>query len=287
FDTPYDWDVDAWRQVSPAHYQPRKNGMGEAVPAVCFKVPTGGGKTLLAAKAIDAICSLYRGANTGLVLWIVPTTQIYRQPLGALRDKPHPYRISLDQPSGARTLLVEKDTHFSPADVRESLVVLLLMLPSANRQNKETLRLFKDSGGFDRFFPPEDRWEEHAALLRQIPNLDSYAAAGGMFGPVVKTSLGNTLRRLNPLIVLDEGHKAYSHTAQETLLSFNPSFILELSATPPKGGNLLVEISGQDVHREGMIKLPLHLHAQASPDWRDTLRSGYLHRAELERAAQE
>jgi len=286
FDIPYDWEIDAWRRVSPAHYQPRKNGMGEAVPAVCVKVPTGGGKTLLAAKAIDAICHLYRGTNTGLVLWIVPTTQIYRQTLAALRDKVHPYRISLDQTSGDRTLIVEKDTRFSPADVRESLVVLLLMLPSANRQNKETLRLFKDSGGFDRFFPPEDRWEEHAALLRRIPNLDSYAA-GGMFGPVVKTSLGNTLRRLNPLIVLDEGHKAYSQTAQETLLSFNPSFILELSATPPKGGNLLVEISGQDLHREGMIKLPLHVHTQASADWRDTLRSGYLHRAKLERIAQE
>jgi type III restriction enzyme len=284
---PYEWDVDAWRQVSQVHYQPRKNGMGEAVPTVCFKVPTGGGKTLLAAKAIDAICNLYRGANTGLVLWIVPTTQIYRQTLAALRDKAHPYRISLDQTSGDRTLIVEKDTRFSPADMRESLVVLLLMLPSANRQNKETLRLFKDSGGFNRFFPPEDHWAEHGALLQQIPNLDSYATAGGMFGAVVKTSLGNTLRRLNPLIVLDEGHKAYSQTAQATLLSFNPSFILELSATPPKGSNLLVEISGQDVHREGMIKLPLHLHTQASADWRDTLRASHLYRAELERTAQQ
>src|SRR5262249_42772234 len=153
FDIAYDWDVDAWRQVSPAHYQPRKSGVGEAVPTVCFKVPTGGGKTLLAAKAIDAICNLYRGANTGLVLGIVPTTQIYRQTLAALRDKAHAYRISLDQTSGDRTLIVEKDTRFSPADVRESLVILLLMLPSANRQNKETLRLFKDSGGFNRFFP--------------------------------------------------------------------------------------------------------------------------------------
>ena len=41
--------------------------------------------------------------------------------------------------------------HFKPADVAESLCVLLLMLPSANRQTRETLRLFQDSGGFDEF----------------------------------------------------------------------------------------------------------------------------------------
>ena len=44
------------------------------IPHVCFKVPTGGGKTLLAAAALER---LHR--PRGLTLWIVPTRAIYAQ----------------------------------------------------------------------------------------------------------------------------------------------------------------------------------------------------------------
>ena len=287
-DIAFEWTRDAWKRAGRDErgYQVRTNGLGEEVPVACLKVPTGGGKTLLAVKAIDAINNLYRGAHSGMVLWIVPTQQIYRQTLQALNSKSHPYRQMLDMGSAGRTLILEKDTPFSPADVREQLAVMLLMLPSANRQNKETLRLFQDHGGFDAFFPSEDQWEAHAALLRAMPNLDTYGG-NAAFARVVKSSLGNTLRRLNPLIVLDEGHKAYSIGAQETLLGFNPAFILELSATPAKGSNILVEITGRQLHQEGMIKLPMNLYRQGSVDWRDALRASHIRRATLEQQAEE
>jgi type III restriction enzyme len=287
-DIAFEWTRDAWQciKLRGQAYQVRLNGAGEEVPTVCFKIPTGGGKTLLAVKSIDAINNVYCGANTGLVLWIVPTQQIYRQMLQALRDKAHPYRQMLNIGSGGKTLIVEKGSAFSPADVHEHLVVLMLMLPSANRQNRETLRLFRDHGGFDAFFPAEDQWEAHAALLNETPNLDTYGTEGTL-GRVVKSSLGNTLCRLNPLIILDEGHKAYSITAQETLLGFNPAFILELSATPPKGSNILVDIAGRRLHQEGMIKLDMHLYRQASVDWRDTMRASHRHRVALEQIADE
>lgn len=287
-DIPYAWDEDAWEKTlgqSARRYLSRRNGLNRPVPVVCFKVPTGGGKTLLAVKAIDALQTLYRGQQTGLVLWIVPTTQIYRQTLQALRDRAHPYRQSLDLCSSGRTLILEKDSRFSPEDIRSQLVILLLMLPSANRQNKETLRLFQDQSGFEAFFPPEDRLERHVELVKQIPNLDTYAH-DSVLGRVVKSSLGNTLRLLYPLIILDEGHKAYSATAQTTLRGFNPAFILELSATPPPESNVLVNINGQSVLREGMIKLDLHVYNKASADWTDTVRAAWEHLGRLNRAAE-
>ncbi len=287
----YEWDREAWNKIRPnAPYLPSRNGVGEPLPNVCLKVPTGGGKTLLALKAIDLIHGLYLRRQTGLVLWIVPTTQIYNQTYRALRDKAHPYRQVLDMASADRTLIRQKDELFSPEDVDNGLVVLLLMLPSANRQDKETLKVFQDRGGFEAFFPPEDRWQEQRALRERVPNLDAYGGADEppLMGGALKTSLGNTLRLLRPVIILDEGHKAYGEIAQATLRGFNPAFLLELSATPdPRRSNLLVSISGQAVLREGMIKLPINVASYAGSDWREALLNAHLKRMELEQAARE
>lgn len=282
------WVREAWQRSGrdPETYHERRNGVGAPTPVVCLQMPTGAGKTLLAVKAIDAIQKIYR-EQTGLVLWITPTTQIYRQTLQALRDRAHPYRQLLDLGSAGRTLILEKDALFTPADIRDHLAVLLLMLPSANRRRKATLRIFRDQGGFDAFFPPEDRWREHAELLARIPNLDAFDAPTFTGQRIVKTSLGNVLRMLNPLIILDEGHRAYSPTAQATLLGFNPAFMLELSATPPPQSNILARIDAQTVLREGMIKLDIHLHSTSGGDWRDALLAAHLRRVALERIAEE
>ena len=82
-----------WEKSAPARiYQPRRNGSGEPLPSFCLKISTGGGKTLLATKVVDLVNTHYRRRQTGLVLWIVPTTQIYSQTLKALKDRDHPYR---------------------------------------------------------------------------------------------------------------------------------------------------------------------------------------------------
>ncbi len=62
----------------------------------------------------------------------------------------------LDISSGGRTVIKEKMDYFNRLDVEENLVIMLLMLQSSNRQNKETLKVFQDSGNFTDFFPPED-----------------------------------------------------------------------------------------------------------------------------------
>jgi len=279
----FDWVQRAWTATAVGRpYTSRRNGLDEQLPAFCLKIPTGGGKTLLATRVIDLVNAHFRRSRRGLVLWIVPTTQIYNQTLKALKDRDHPYRQQLDLSSGQRTLILEKTTAFGPRDVAENLCVLLLMLPSANRQTKETLRMFRDSGGFDRFFPPDDDPAAHAVLLESCPNLDTFEQAAGFWGRYVKTSLGNTVRVLKPLIILDEGHKAYSAGAKATLEGFNPCMIVELSATPVKGANVLVEILGRELNAEEMIKLDLHIHNKTSGDWRGALLESVEHRERLE-----
>lgn len=282
-----DWTEKTWEKVKGNHYQSRKNGLSEYLPNFCLKIPTGGGKTLLAVKSIDLINTIFRKKRTGLILWVVPTTQIYRQTIEHLQDREHPYRQHLDIASGGQTLIVEKTDHFTALDVAQNLVVLMLMLPSASRQNKETLKVFRDSGGFQAFFPPEDDTEAHRKLLERYPNLDVFGSDNGFWGKQIKTSLGNTLRTLSPMIILDEGHKAYSETAQKTLRGFNPCLILELSATPPTGSNVLVDIKGVELSREDMIKLDLHIINKASVDWKDTMLSSMEKRNALENKSKE
>jgi len=273
-----DFPSVAWEQSKIRRaYHSKRDGLDRPLPCFCLKVPTGGGKTFLAVKAIDLINTSYLKRQTGLVLWIVPTTQIYRQTIKSLRNRDHPYRQHLDIASGGRTVILEKTDRFTPLDVAENLVVLMLMLQSAGRKSKEVLRLFKDSGGFQEFFPPEDDVEKNTKLLERIPNLDTFESQNAFWGRQIKTSLGNTLRLLNPIIILDEGHKAYSEIAQGTLRGFNPCIIVELSATPAKASNVLVDITGIELNREEMIKFDIHIFNKASPDWKDTLLSSVNH----------
>ena len=275
------------KATGKAIYHSKTNGLNEPLPDIYLKVPTGGGKTLLACHAIDNIQKKYLSRQTGLVLWIVPSTQIYRQTIKALKDREHPYRQMLDLSSGGRTLIKEKTEMFNRLDVAENLVILLLMLPSANRQNKEALKVFRDRGGFTDFFPREDDFEGHKKLKELIPNLDCFSTEYDVFNTQIKTSLGNTLKVLRPLVVIDEGHRAYGELARNTIRDFNPSFILELSATPPPNSNDLVKITGRELHEEEMIKLDIHLTNKTSLEWQDTLLSSFEKRNHLEKKAKE
>ncbi len=283
----FDFAEKAWDEAGVGRtYLKKRDGLKRPLPVFCLKIPTGGGKTLLAVKTIDHVQNLYLKRQTGLVVWIVPTLQIYRQTLMRLKDRDDPYRQHLDMVSAGKTLILEKTDAFTPQDVEEHLAVLVLMLPSASRANKEALRMFRDSGAFQAFFPAEEDMQGHAELLKSVPNLETFEKEDAVWGRQVKTSLGNTIRVLEPLIILDEGHKAYSEQAQDTLRNLNPCMIVELSATPPKEANKLVVISGEELHREEMIKLDLHIVNKASTNWRDTMRAAMERRNDLEDKAQ-
>jgi len=119
--------------------------------------------------------------------------------------------------------------------------------------------------------------------LEKFPNLDVFANTSGP--RQVKTSLGNTLRILSPIVVLDESHRAYSVNAQETIRGFNPSTIVELSATPPAGSNILVNISGKELDKAEMIKLDLHVINRKADDWKSVIHASKGKRDALEQEA--
>ncbi len=277
-----DFIQNAWNKSKTTKYHPKRDGLNKPLPDVYLKVPTGGGKTFLACHAVDRIHRKYLYRESGLVVWIVPTNQIYRQTLAQLRDRSHPYRQLLEVTSGGRVKIAERKDGLSPADVSGKLTILLLMLPAANRQTKEKLRMYRDSGGYEAFFPDDGNVEAHGELLEQTPNLDAFNNDNGLLPPIVKSSLANVFRIFRPLIVVDEGQKAYSNQARETICGFNPSFVLELSATPPANVNLVSSATGHDLNEEEMIKLDINLTNKNTPDWGIVLLAVMEKRKELE-----
>lgn len=271
----------------------RHDPLGREIPNACLKIPTGGGKTLLAACAVERINVDYFGRQTGFVLWIVPSDSIYRQTWKLLANRESAYRQILERASGGRVLLLEKGDAFTRQDVESYLCVMLLMLQSSARQSKEQLRMFRDSGKFPSFFPEVDDFPANEKMLDRVRNLDVpdlMEAEREYGGVLLKHSLGNVLRLVRPIVVMDEGHKAYSKTARETLNGFNPRFILELSATPNTGperqSNILVDVKGTELKEAQMIKLPINVYNYGNADWKYTLAQAYAKLGEIAKEAE-
>ncbi|MFN0313954.1 MAG: DEAD/DEAH box helicase [Burkholderiales bacterium] len=255
----------------------RQDGIGRPVPNVCLKLPTGAGKTYLATRGIEQLQRLYYRRAHGLVLWIVPSDAIYTQTWKNLANREHPYRMTLERASGGRVKLLRRGDSFSKTDVENYLCVFVMMMAAAARKETDVLKMFQDSGRYPGFFPQEDDFEAQKELLKLVPNLDTLDLAEGAWGggPTVKQSLGNVLCLARPTVILDEGHTAFSPIRRATLAKFNPSFILELSATPNRAreqqSNVLHSVTGVALKREEMVKLPLNLHNAGQGDWKDTL----------------
>jgi type III restriction enzyme len=310
-----DFTDQAWRKMREMgevgreqDYSPRKDGMGNPVPNVTLKVPTGGGKTYLAVHALSKVLDLYFADDSEkFVLWIVPSEAIYTQTKHRLQDREDPLRKLLDIASGNRTKILEKDSPINRHDLKGQLTIMLLMLPSANRQDAvNKLNLFKDKGTINGFLPPDDDPLAHAELREKVPNLDIVRQGDlldedGERPGNVRSSPGNALRLLRPMIVLDEGHKGFSRLAHQTLYGFNPRFVLELTATPkdeeaprnaqptdppPRKSNWLVDISGRELEQEEMIKMPIIVNVTPGNSWKDCLREAWQEVASLQAEAE-
>ena len=279
-----DYPRTAWNNLKDAggvadtagDYVSRTDEANRPIPHICFKVPTGGGKTLMAAAALQRL-----NRQTGLTLWLTPTRAIYEQTKAALRSREHPYRQMLEMASGGRVNLLEKDDPFTLDDVANYLCVMLLMLPAANRQKgREFLRMFRDSGRYPTLFPDADDVFGDARLRGQFPDLDPpYDPQKDDRPRPVAHSLFNVFKMLRPVIILDEAHKAYGSRSQDSNEEFarsvnrlDPSLVIELSATPNRGiSNLLVDITGVELKNEEMIKLPVQVSSFINADWQYTL----------------
>ncbi len=283
--------LDAWDDVSNIlnlsySYRVRRNGLGKDLPTFCVRVPTGGGKTLIATQILGLIYKtiLKERNGAGLVLWVVPSDQIYKDTLKALRDRRHFYRESLEFAVSRPIEVWEKHEIFriTPGQIKSKLNILILKLASTNRETKDQLKFFRDSGGnIVQHFPAENEPNKHKELKEFIPNLDMLAEDEKRGEYLVKTSLGNLVRLYEPPVILDEGHKATSKLARETIEGFNANIVVELSATPHKEANILVRVNGKELLDEQMIKLPINIANSNQKSWQDCLTQARDKREEL------
>ncbi len=100
-------------------------------------------------------------------------------------------------------------------------------------------------------------------------------------------SLSNLLRLHRPIVIVDEAHNVRSDISFLTLARFNPSCILEFTATPKSGArasNVLYTISARELKAEAMIKLPIRLEVRLQ--WKELIGDAIQARNELERLAE-
>ena len=96
-------------------------------------------------------------------------------------------------------------------------------------------------------------------------------------------SLANLLCVKRPLVIVDEAHNARTALSFETLARFNPSAIIEFTATPDteqNPSNVLYTVSAAELQAEDMIKMPIQL--ETIPEWKRLLTAAIAQRNTLE-----
>lgn len=232
------------------------------IPTLCYKVPTGGGKTILGASSIETIYNYYYKNNKGLVIWLTPSTEIYNQTLKQLKNSDSYIRQILERMSFGRVKIFEKKDIISRNDIESGISVLVLTIQSLNRTDKEGLKYYGMNTNFINYFYNESSasQEQKNFFYNQNLNILDFDVLNDnnitQYNPVL--SLANIVRFHNPMVIVDEAHKYGSKLSSETLSNLNPSFILELTATPLAKQKTFIEISGNELDEEGMIKLPIY-----------------------------
>ena len=213
------------------------------VPNLCFKVPTGGGKTFIACNAIRPIFEALPVTKTRAVVWLVPSDAILRQTEKALKDPWHPYRQKIDVDFGGRVEVYTKQEllngqNFNPTAVTEQLSIMVLSYDSFRTNKKEGRKAFQENSNLAAF----------AKVLGKPDNPIENAD---------ETALFQVINHLNPLVIVDESHHARSNLSLEMLENFNPCFVLDLTATPQKKSNIISYVDAVQLKRENMVKLPV------------------------------
>ena len=220
------------------------------VPNLCFKVPTGGGKTFIACNAVRPIFDALPATKTKAVVWLVPSDAILTQTAKALKDTSHPYRQKIDVDFGGRVEVYTKQEllngqNFNPTAVTEQLSVMVLSYDSFRGRGKEGLKAYQENSNL-------------AEFAKVLGKPDS---------PIEKadeTALFQIINQLNPLVIVDESHHARSELSLEMLENFNPCFVLDLTATPKKESNIISYVDAVQLKNEHMVKLPVIVYNRDS-----------------------
>ena len=257
-------DIKVGDKVS--YYQHEIKG----VPQVCLKVPTGGGKTFLACTSLKKIFDNLPLSKSKVVVWLVPSDPILVQTIKNLSNVNHPYRQKLDTEFNGRVGIYTKEMllnaqNFSPDTIKEMLTICILSYDSLRSKKKDDRRIYKENGNLKQF---ADFFNDNTdIILNDIP----------------ETALIQTLRHLEPIVIVDESHNATSDLSVEMLANLNPSFILELTATPKEKSNIISFVSARELKKENMVKLPVIVYNRNSVS--DVIRDSIKIRNTLEQIA--
>ena len=248
----------------------------EAMPYVCLRLPTGGGKTLLAAHSIAVARDAWIGRDYPPVLWLVPTTTIRRQTVDALNNAHHPYRQALAAAFGepVRVFDIADFTRLTKADLSRHLCVFVATIQTLRVENTEGRKVYAHHEALEPLF---------ADVPKRVSGLEPLGAeiaerVGG-HPDDVRYSFANLLYLHRPLMIVDEARKAVTGLSREMQARVNPSAIIEFTATPHPRSNILHAVSAAELKAEQMIKLPVRLDEHQT--WEGAVTGAIARRAEL------
>jgi type III restriction enzyme len=255
--------------VSDARYE--TFDLGE-IPYVCLRLPTGGGKTVLASYAIREAVRNYLEREYPLVLWLVPSNTIRQQTLEALRQPRHPYRQAIDDDFQGRVSVfdIADVTTIKPQDLEQKVCIVVGTLASLRVQDTTGRKIYSHN----------ENYEDHfARLTHSHPDLERVEDNPAQ----VKFSFANLCHILKPLVIMDEAHNARTVLSFETLKRLAPACVIEFTATPnmerKNGSNVLYSVSATELKAEEMIKLPIALTAHQT--WQQAVGSAVYERNRL------
>jgi type III restriction enzyme len=250
----------------------RIDGFAPDMPYFCLRVPTGGGKTWLAAKSAALVNTHLLRTEHGVVLWLVPSKAIREQTLRLLRDRDSTLHAALAEAGAVTVIDLDEARSLTRATLDTSTVVIVSTVQAFNREDREGLKVYQSNGTL----------MQHFDGLSEAQRANLLQDADGF----VPCSLANVLRLRRPFLVVDEAHNNRTELAFSTFAAFNPSGVLELTATPDTEktpSNILHSVSAVELKAASMIKLPVLLETEA--DWQKCLAYAADRREQLQAAA--
>ena len=239
-------------------------------PYVCLRLPTGGGKTVLATHAVAVARDAWLEKDWPMVLWLVPTNTIRRQTAEALKNPRHPYRRTLDDAFAGRVRVfdIADFTQIRPHDLRDHCCVVVGTI--------QTLRVERTEGR--KVYAHNEDMEPHFSGLAEIPpGLETQEGGGAKF------SFANLMHLHRPLMIVDEAHNAVTELTREMQARVNPGAVVEFTATPRLNSNILHSVTAGELKAEEMIKLPVMLSEHGT--WETAVTGAVARRALLAEAA--
>ena len=256
------------------------------VPAVCVRIPTGGGKTTMAAHAVARVGRAFADTDAPVVLWLVPSDAIRTQTLAALRVPGNACHAGLAEHFGDRVRVCSLDelATVGPHEVGSAAVIVVATIQSFAVRDTTIRNVYS----FDESLAPhfQGLTPAQAEPLDKVTETDivkqSYLTPKDVGR--VKSSLANWVALNKPILVVDEAHNNRTHLAFDTLRRLSPTCLIEMTATPVKGSNVVFHVGAQELQNEDMIKLPIVLMEHPT-GWKDAVRDAILTRDRLEQAA--